>query len=128
IYYLGDNIDHLWLLAILFNGSASLDIQPNQPIPEVKEITYEKTKGTIFPYLGIIFLLILVILNNEWEVNALNIGICILFLLVIVRQFTIMKQNDHLMSEYRFLAYHDPLTLLKNRASFKLELAQMMES
>ncbi|MFC5464971.1 EAL domain-containing protein [Lederbergia graminis] len=127
-YDLGGYIDPLWLLAILFKGSASLDIQPNQPIPEVKEITYEKTKGTIFPYLGIIFLLILVILNNEWEVNALNIGICILFLLVIVRQFTIMKQNDHLMSEYRFLAYHDPLTLLKNRASFKLELAQMMES
>nr|WP_255639771.1 EAL domain-containing protein [Aquibacillus saliphilus] len=44
------------------------------------------------------------------------------------RQVLVLKRNRELIKEYQFLAYHDPLTGLGNRTSFKKNLEKMMDA
>lgn len=126
-YQLGSFIDPLWLIAIFIIGLAGLSTQESSTEPEWEIKNDFKSKETIFPYISIIFLLVLVISSYQWTLNALSIGLIFTFLTIIVRQLLIMKQNENLLDKYRHLAYHDPLTGLNNRASFDDELHQIMK-
>jgi len=125
-YQLGGIVDPLWLAAIMVIGLGGL----------VKQGTYNKlSKETndrlkqeeiLWPYTGVIFFAFIVLDSYQWNFNALSIGACIVSIIIIVRQLLIMKQNEKIADEYKYLAYHDPLTGLKNRIRFKKDLKQML--
>ncbi|WP_078550815.1 putative bifunctional diguanylate cyclase/phosphodiesterase [Litchfieldia alkalitelluris] len=120
-YEPGSLIDPLWLIAILMIGFASF-----YAYEEKVEINWTLKKSvnreSIFPYISIIILIVLVINSYQWNLNTLSIGVCLIFIMVIIRQLLVINRNRLLMVEYRDLAYHDPLTGLNNRTSFHEEL------
>lgn len=124
-YLLGGMVDPLWLIAILIIGLAGLYAQDMNE-PKEENNYYFKSEISIIPYIGVVFLALLVINSYKQEFNALSIGVLVLFLLIIVRQFLVMNQNENLIDEYKFLAHHDLLTGLNNRACFKDDLHQVM--
>jgi len=126
-YHPGNTIDLLWIVATLLIGFAGFYANGNKEESkwDIKN-TYEK-KEAIFPYVSIVILLFLTIYSYRWELNALSAGLLIIFLMIIGRQLIIMNKNNKLIGEYRYLAYHDPLTGLNNRASFKECLGNIME-
>ncbi len=128
IYQYGNSIDLLWLASSLFIGFAGFYAKDS--IQEAKlEIKnpFEK-REFIFPYASTIVLLILVILSYQWNFNALSFGILIAFFMIMGRQLTIMKEYDKLLIEFRHLAYHDPLTSLRNRLSFTKDIEQTLKA
>ncbi|KIL53073.1 putative bifunctional diguanylate cyclase/phosphodiesterase [Jeotgalibacillus campisalis] len=125
-YYEGHPIDILWVVATLFigiagyykNGAASASaINIKNPFEE---------KEFIFPYSSMLILAPLVMHSYDWNFNALTIGLWITFVMTIGRQLIIINKNNQLMIEYRYLAYHDPLTGLRNRVSFQENLKDLL--
>lgn len=124
-YEEGGLIEPLWLLAILLLGLAGFFRHETSNQEENWGLNDDfKRDQAILPYMGVLFFILIVLDSYQWKFNALSIGACIVFLLIIVRQLLIMKQNEKLTDQYRYLAYHDPLTGLKNRIKFKRDLKQ----
>lgn len=121
-YEVGIYIDAIWLFALLSMGIAAKFVQKDFASFDWKILRSFDSKDTYFPYIGGIVLVILVSDSYNWEMNALSIGISFVFILVITRQIVVMRKNNQLVKEYRYLAYHDSLTSLKNRTSFVKEL------
>ncbi|SDN97910.1 putative bifunctional diguanylate cyclase/phosphodiesterase [Alkalicoccus daliensis] len=125
----GGNIVVLfWLLAIWMIGFAGLYAKE-----DASEIYWEiqnpfKTRENFFPYASVVIMNVLVVYSYDWNFNALSAGLTITFMMMIGRQLYIMNKNKKLINEYRFLAYHDPLTGLKNRASFNKDAAKFKEA
>ncbi|MCR6105736.1 EAL domain-containing protein [Salipaludibacillus agaradhaerens] len=125
-YIPGGLMDPLWLVSIMLIGLAGLKAKENAGSP-VLEINDEiKPEYTLFPYLSVLFLAVLVAQSYDWSFNLLSVGVTIVFFTIIGRQFVIIKQNEQLMKEYKHLAYHDPLTGLKNRVSFQEEIERYL--
>ncbi|WP_170287543.1 putative bifunctional diguanylate cyclase/phosphodiesterase [Aquibacillus halophilus] len=80
----------------------------------------------IFPYIIVIIFMLLVVDSYGWAYNPLSIGFTVTILMIIVRQVYVVNKNRKLIKEYRYLAYHDPLTGLRNRTSFKKGLQKLM--
>ncbi|GGM39671.1 hypothetical protein GCM10011351_27270 [Paraliobacillus quinghaiensis] len=125
-YQQGSFVDFIWLTALLMIGVAGKFAQTNSVELDWKIINYFQNKESIFPYLTVITLMILVPYSYDWDFNALSTGLSIIFLMIIIRQLIVMKKNKKLVSEYRYLAYHDSLTGLKNRTAFIEDLAEIM--
>ncbi len=126
-YEVGGLIEPLWLIAIMLLGIAGLFRKESGKQEQNWGLDDDlKRKQVILPYIGVLLFILLVMESYQWKFNALSIGACIVFLLIIVRQFVIMKQNENLTDEYRYLAYHDPLTELKNRTKFIKDLKKII--
>ncbi|MDG5472513.1 EAL domain-containing protein [Jeotgalibacillus sp. ET6] len=125
-YYEGHPVDVLWIIAILFIGFAA---SHKKSAPASSGITIKnpfEEKEFIFPYSSMLILAPLVMHSYEWKFNALTIGLWITFVMTIGRQLIIINKNNNLMKEYRYLAYHDPLTGLKNRVRFQESLKKLL--
>ncbi|GGM42022.1 hypothetical protein GCM10011351_30120 [Paraliobacillus quinghaiensis] len=119
-------VDVIWLIALLMIGVSGKFTKTNTVELDWKIINYFQNKESMFPYVIIISLILLVSYSYEWDFNALSIGLIVVFLMVIVRQLVVMGKNKKLASEYMYLAYHDSLTGLKNRTAFINELIHIM--
>lgn len=120
-------INLLWSISILLIGSAGYYSREykRETVHNIKNVF--QRKESIFPYISIVLLIIFVNYSYNWNINFLSLGLTIVFLMVIGRQIIVINKNNKLMMEYRYLAYHDPLTGLNNRASFKKHLECMMK-
>lgn len=125
-YFVGNFIDLLWLIALLFIGIAghSSKSQRQENVMEVRN-PFEK-REFLFPYASILVLLALVIYSYHWDFNALSLGLLITFLMVMGRQLFVIKSNSRLVKEYKYLAYHDQLTGLNNRARFIEDIEELV--
>lgn len=112
-------IEPIWVGSLLCIGFAGVFAKKN---PKLASYDLSHNKESFFPYVGVLLLAVLAYRNNEWDLDALNIALGIIFFMIISRQFVVIKQNRKLLLNYRELAYHDSLTGLLNRASFKKDL------
>ncbi|MCR6097447.1 EAL domain-containing protein [Salipaludibacillus agaradhaerens] len=125
-YTPGGVIDPVWLTSLMVIGLAGLKAQHNATSP-VLEINDEiQSQETLFPYLSSVVLIVLSAQSYDWSFNLLSVGATIVFLAIMGRQFLVIRRNEQLMKEYKHLAYHDPLTGLKNRVSFQEEIERYL--
>ncbi|UOQ46644.1 bifunctional diguanylate cyclase/phosphodiesterase [Gracilibacillus caseinilyticus] len=113
-----DLIDALWLFSLLLIGTSAKLTHLQLPTMDWNRFKNEERKVTFFPYLSVLVLMLFLLQSYHWEWNALSIGLMIVFIMLVARQLLVMKKNTQLVREYRYLAYHDALTGLKNRVSF----------
>lgn len=125
-YQVGHFVDLLWLLSTLFIGLTAYYAKENQGenLWLVKNPVSDKAQ--IFPYVSILLLIGLVSHSYRWEYNALSTGLLLSLMLLLGHQMQILRKNHQLVEQYRHLAYHDPLTGLRNRGSFKEEMARLL--
>ncbi|WP_218162444.1 DUF4084 domain-containing protein [Alkalibacterium sp. 20] len=126
-YTQGTLADLLWIISVWLIGTAGFYVKEDreEPVWEIEK-TFKKF-GNILPYASTIVLLILVTLSYQWDLNVLSIGLFIIIFMIIARQLYIVKENDKLIDEFKHLAYHDPLTGLKNRINFEEHLDYEMQ-
>lgn len=127
-YQAGHFVDLLWLLSTLFIGLTAYYAKENQAenLWLVKNPVSDKAQ--IFPYVSILLLIGLVSHSYRWDYNALSTGLLLSLLLLLVHQLQILRKNHQLVEQYRHLAYHDPLTGLRNRGSFKEEMGRLLSN
>ncbi|WP_442599978.1 putative bifunctional diguanylate cyclase/phosphodiesterase [Neobacillus sp. D3-1R] len=114
-------IEPLWVGSLLLIGFAGLIATRNhQSISEVKDTVDEKE--SIFSYISSVVLIVLTYGSFQWKINALSVGVGLVFIMTIGRQLFIISKNKKLVLEYYDLAYRDELTGLLNRSSFKIDL------
>lgn len=133
--------DLLWVLALLMVGLGGYRAKEGRPASAPNSESEEaegrhapphlvpaaqgpEINESVFPYASVAALVVLFIISSRWDFNALSLGLLVLFVLVMGRQLRMMRVLNKLMGEYRHLAFHDPLTGLKNRISFKQDLEQ----
>ncbi|MFD1032460.1 putative bifunctional diguanylate cyclase/phosphodiesterase [Metaplanococcus flavidus] len=121
-YQPGSLIDLLWLLSTLFLGFTGYFGKMKQSVDSWMLNNPVRGKEGSFPYMSILVLLVLVGHSYQYNFNALSTGLLLTFFLVLGRQLHILRKNRELMQQYRYLAYHDPLTNLRNRGSFVEEI------
>jgi diguanylate cyclase (GGDEF)-like protein len=126
VYTPGGWIDPFWLASLMIIGLAGLRAQYNATSPVLAINNERQSHETLFPYLSSVVLILLVAQSYDWAFNWLSGGVTIVFFVIMVRQLLVIKRNEQLMEEYKHLAYHDALTGLKNRVSFKKELPSFL--
>ncbi|RXI96217.1 EAL domain-containing protein [Anaerobacillus alkaliphilus] len=126
-YQHGGAIEPIWLLGLMFIGLAALFSEETSVENSLNNSTYLDNSETVFPYISVIILMVLGIHSYHYEFNALSIGMLLIFIMIVSRQFVIIRKNKILMDEYKYLAYHDSLTGLNNRASFNEQLIHYMD-
>ncbi|WP_416148806.1 putative bifunctional diguanylate cyclase/phosphodiesterase [Salipaludibacillus sp. HK11] len=122
----GNYIDPIWLTALILIGLSGKFAQGNQRKPKWEIRNIFNGQEAVFPYLSSIILIVLVTHSYNWDLNALSIGLIVIFVLILVRHYVIIRKNEYLVNEYRELAYHDSLTGLNNRTSFQNDLEQIV--
>ncbi|MCH1624595.1 EAL domain-containing protein [Ferdinandcohnia quinoae] len=125
-YQPGGYIEPLWLIALLIIGITGLNAEKKTMDFNWVIHNYFESKVNFFPYVSAILLLLCVAFSYNWDFNALSIGLYVVFISIIFRQLYIVKKNANLINEFKFWAYHDSLTGLHNRTSFKKDLDQIM--
>lgn len=126
-YLTGNFVDLLWLIALLFIGFAGLSAKDSHKVPAVEIKNIFEKREFLFPYMSILILLALVIYSYHWDFNALSLGLLVTFLMVIGRQLVVIQNNNKLVKEYKYLAYHDQLTGLSNRVCFIEDIEKLVE-
>ncbi|WP_271750932.1 putative bifunctional diguanylate cyclase/phosphodiesterase [Cohnella sp. JJ-181] len=122
----GQFVDVLWVLALLLIGLGGYYAGEGQTDPVQENEPDARIKESVFPYASIAVLVLLFVVSSHWEFNALSLGLLLLFLLIVGRQLRMMRVLNKLMGEYRYLAYHDPLTGLRNRIGFRQDLERII--
>ncbi|MFB1049975.1 EAL domain-containing protein [Paraliobacillus sp. JSM ZJ581] len=117
----------LWTLGLLFFLLSAKLVKEYTEVSEWKMVKYVESKESILPYIIILILLIMLMESYHWKINVLMIGMIIMLLMIIGRQWYVMQRNKELMQEYSYLAFHDTLTELKNRTKFTKDLETIME-
>ncbi|WP_058308410.1 putative bifunctional diguanylate cyclase/phosphodiesterase [Gracilibacillus massiliensis] len=120
-------VDALWLFSFLLIGGSALLVRIDSNENDKNRLNTIYSKETYFPYIAAILLMILVTDSYNWSLNALSIALCIVFTMIVIRQIIILNHNNKLVRQYRHLAYHDSLTLLKNRTSFTEEAQKILK-
>lgn len=125
-YQPGHLVDLLWLLSVLFIGLTGYYAKSNtgSKIWNVKGSV--KNSEAAFPYFSILVLLVLVVHSYQYNFNGLSAGLLVTFFLILGRQMQVLRKNRQLMEQYRYLAYHDQLTDLRNRSSFNGEIENLL--
>ncbi|RLQ90578.1 bifunctional diguanylate cyclase/phosphodiesterase [Planomicrobium sp. Y74] len=125
-YQPGHLVDIAWLLSILLIGLSGYYAKSNTNSKVWNHKRPEKNNDAAYPYLSILILLVLVVYSYQDEFNGLSMGLLITFFLVLGRQMQVLRKNRQLVEQYRYLAYHDQLTDLRNRSSFKEEIENLL--
>ncbi|UFT99320.1 EAL domain-containing protein [Radiobacillus kanasensis] len=114
-------------IGILLTGLAGRITKAN--ITEIKsEMShFYRNLERLFPYTIAVCLVLLMFHSYHWHMSALSYGMIIVFMMILGRQIYIVKKNEEFLKEYRFLAYHDPLTGLYNRTSYKNDVQEILE-
>ncbi len=128
-YQIGSTSDVLWLTSYSLIGVFTFyyshtSTKARRGIDDSVGFLYLEK---IFPYIVISLLLLLLVHSYNWAFNALSFGFTIIFILIITRMYIINNRNESLLKEYSYLAYHDQLTGLYNRASFISDLYGLIE-
>ncbi|MFB5086996.1 EAL domain-containing protein [Psychrobacillus sp. PGGUH221] len=127
-YHPGHSVDLLRILALFFIGMTAFYAKNSKSKLKMEVPNPLGNKDIIIPYTSIFVLLFLVIQSYQWKFNALSIGLLLAFLIVLARQFQILYKNKNLMSQFKHLAFHDPLTGLRNRRSFIQETEAILQN
>ncbi|AQQ54159.1 putative bifunctional diguanylate cyclase/phosphodiesterase [Planococcus lenghuensis] len=114
----GTVVDLLWVIAMLFIGFAGYQAKWDREEPSLQARPVIDRLEFLFPYIGILVLIIAVMASYRWDLNALSLGLLIIFMMVMGRQLLVINRNKKLADEYKHLAYHDQLTGLNNRIGF----------
>lgn len=125
-YQPGGLSDFLWMVSIFLIGIGGYYAKNNSAETRLHIMNPFDTRERIFPYFSVIVLIVLVTHSYEWKLNLLSLGLVIVMNLIIARQLKVLTKNKKLVEEYKFLAYHDPLTGLNNRASFQEDLSERL--
>lgn len=125
-YHPGHFVDLLWLFALFFIGATAFHAKNSKSEVEGDIPNPLKNKDALIPYTSIFIMLLLVIHSYQWNFNALSTGLLMIFLIVLGRQVKILRKNKSLLSHLKHLAYHDPLTGLKNRRNFMEEIENIL--
>ena len=129
-YSAGALPDGLWVVALLLFALAALAQLGLEP-PAARFAGRERSYTSVskIPYLAMVLGLALVLYVTSADATGplamLVISALALTVLVVVRQLTVLHDNDRLASELHRLATTDPLTQLANRRHF-FEVAQQM--
>lgn len=123
---LGYFIEPLWQIPLLLKGLAGLYAQEHLEETNSASPCYVKSNYNIFLYASVLFILLLIIYKNYHSVDFLVLGLSLSILCIIVRQISIMQKNEKLIEEYKYLAYHDPLTSLYNRSKFTEDAQEVL--
>lgn len=126
-YHPGSLMDPLWGLSILIIGLSSLYASSVKEETNWKQDYNVKSSDSLFPYITVLALMIIVINSEHWHWDTLVIGLIVIFLLVIMRQILVIKKNSSLANEFWYYAYHDELTGLHNRVSFQRDLIKILD-
>ncbi|MFL2117367.1 diguanylate cyclase domain-containing protein [Marinilactibacillus psychrotolerans] len=102
-YFSGSWIDPLFLIPIMLIGYTAL-VERESVIKEpLKDTTDDKSPYSllrlVLPYVLVAFLFIFMIRNSE-GMDAISIGSGITILLVILRQFVVIVENQYLIKQY----------------------------
>lgn len=127
-YHPGSFLDLMWISALLLIGCAAFYNKEILAEDNEQKGNNSNPKMSILPYVSILILLALGLLNNSWHYNALSIGFLFAFLLVLGYQLFIIQRNNQLMVELRYSAYHDSLTGLANRVSFIINMERTIDT
>lgn len=127
IYQTGNSIDLLWLASSLFIGFAGFYAKDNSQLENIELKNPFVKRELLFAYASTVVLIVLVAYSYEWNFNALSLALFVAIMMIMARQVTIMKKHDHLLMEFRHLAYHDPLTHLRNRLSFTKDIGVKLQ-
>ena len=122
---MGTLLDPVWQTCLLLKGAAGIYAQRNYSELNTGSPSDKKIIQGIFPYIATLFLLLIIVFKNYSEMNILVKGCAIALLLIVLRQASVVNKNKQLMNEYKYLAYHDPLTGLGNRAKFKKDIEEV---
>ncbi|WP_282019331.1 putative bifunctional diguanylate cyclase/phosphodiesterase [Planomicrobium okeanokoites] len=125
-YQPGHLVDMLWLLSVLLFGFSGYYSKSDKRNELWKLKSTANDKGTAFPYVSILILLMLVMHSYQFDFNGLSSGLLIIFIMVLGRQLQVLLRNRQLVEQYRYLAYHDQLTDLRNRSSFNEEIEHFL--
>lgn len=123
----GGTVAYLWLIGMWLLGFAGYFAKDNERVRDQYDEGFGLRNTTILPYISTLVLIILVIDSYNWIVNSLSFGLLIVIGMIIFRQLLIIKENNGLIREFSYLAYHDPLTGLSNRTEFKETLESEMK-
>ncbi|HZG84125.1 putative bifunctional diguanylate cyclase/phosphodiesterase [Paenibacillus sp.] len=132
-YATGSFIDPLWLLPPFMMGLAGLHTQrviragasgADRFGPEVLE--QGDDKYSVLPYISAAILLVISMIEQNGEIDALEYGTLLVVLLVFVRQIVIMEKGARLVRRLNELVYRDPLTGISNRMFFHRSLQAMI--
>ncbi|WP_208560773.1 putative bifunctional diguanylate cyclase/phosphodiesterase [Marinilactibacillus kalidii] len=121
-------VNYLWIIGIWSIGLAGYLIKKQTKSKNFAIEHISLPKVVIPPYVSTIILIFLVIHSYGWAVNSLSFGLLIVIGMIIFRQLLMIKENNKLIDEFSYLAYHDPLTNLSNRTKFKDTLEIEMEN
>ncbi|MCC5893901.1 MAG: EAL domain-containing protein [Alkalibacterium sp.] len=126
-YSPGSGADYLWLISIWLIGFAGYYVKDSKEDANIVFTDRLNRNEAILPYISTFVLLILVINSYQWVFNALSYGALIIICMIILRQLFVINENNKLLEEFSYLAYHDPLTHLNNRVKFKETLDCQMK-
>jgi len=125
-YLIGSWLDPLWLIPVFTIGFVGREAVAAER--QASNVVWEAKNLHIVPYLGFAVLLGFVIYDFHDHMNSLTYGITITTIAMLFRQIYILKENARVVREYKHLAYHDPLTGLRNRAMFRKNVEGLIEA
>jgi diguanylate cyclase (GGDEF)-like protein len=119
-------IEPIWVGSLLLIGYAGLFRQKMKEDFSKRENSFIYEKESFFPYITILFFMVLEFQSYHWDINSISLGLALVFCLIIGRLLVIVRKNGKLVLLYRKLAYQDSLTGLNNRSLFKSDLEKFI--
>lgn len=127
-YQHGSYLDPLWLIGLFLIALSSQLERERKTELTLKPMNELKSGHFMVPYFSAFLLLLLVIYSYHEDLNTLSLGLSVTFVLIIIHQLMTMNKNQKLVQEYKYLAFHDPLTGLNNRTQFKEDLREEIKN
>lgn len=126
-YQFPNFVEPLWMLSILIIGLSGFYVT-NQFNEETEELPHFYTGyDGIFLNISVIFLIFLVVHENNLKIDPLIVGLILTVILIVARKIVIIKKNHNLVQKLSHQAYRDQLTGLNNRLCFQQDLKKIME-
>ena len=115
----------LWTLAPLLIGLTGL-LHRDEELNDIKTV-FNPEYELYLPYASGILLNVLVMYSYDWDFNVLSVALTAMYLIIVGRQFFMLRENKQISSQMEYLAFHDHLTGLRNRHSLLTDLAHYIE-
>lgn len=115
------HLNIFWLLAISFMIAAAASYEVLLTEPSIEPQQSQRLLRLTFPYISVaIGLLLLMLVENSNDISELRkmgilVGTLVLVTLVLLRQYTVLRENIQLFQKMQQLAVTDALTHIYNR-------------